>query len=139
MTLVARELFDQVLTDDTTSSSTSGSRAPYRPVYRSARDQTHHRGDDERRFLGTLVHLWGAYLGTAHEEDSILRRLEEVSTDVTSWELHEESTSGLAGVVAVSHPRREMFQMTINISPGTLPRRSPRFAFLDTRELQDDE
>ena len=40
---------------------------------------------------------------------------------------------GTIGVVAVPRHRPKLFQTTINITPGSLPRRTPRFAFLDTR------
>ena len=50
-----------------------------------------------------------------------------------------EGDLGLIGVVAPKRRRRELFRMTIDITPGCLPRKQPRFAFLDPRESLDGD
>lgn len=60
------------------------------------------------------------------------------AADATTWVLSEEGLAGLQGVVAVARKRNELFRMTVDITPGSLPRRKARFAFLDSSEPQAD-
>lgn len=125
--------------DDTTSVGIVVTRRLHSRSLPGPRSRNGIRSSDEHFVLLALLNLWGSRLGTPDESDAFVQRFEEVATDATSWELLEEEISGIRGVVAVSRLRPELFRVVFDVSPGALPRRQPRFAFLDRRESQDDE
>ena len=137
MTLVDRRLWEIESTEDTTSSGSSGIRLA--PVGGGVSPRNRLRRFEEQRVFLTWLSAWGPMLGTREEQASILRQVEEVSTDATSWEILAGALEGLQGVVAFPRLRPELFRVTIDISPGTLPQRKHRFAFLDQSGPHDDE
>ncbi|HEX5051775.1 MAG TPA: hypothetical protein VFZ65_08390 [Planctomycetota bacterium] len=62
----------------------------------------------------------------------------EITSNATSRKSVDDDHR-LAGVVAPSRARRELFRIQLDITAGRLPKRRPRFAFLDQRALPDDE
>lgn len=139
MNVIDRQLWGPEATDDTTSTSLSTTRRMSPMHGGPASPRRRLPGISEQQMILTFVSAWGPMLEAHDDYGSILRRFEEVATDVTSWEVYEGVMHGLQGVVAVPHRRPELFRMTIDISPGSLPRRKPRFAFLDQSGPHDDE
>lgn len=140
------EQCDLLFSNDTTSDDVgANSRAWRRTLGLGHIDAHWGRLGSEASCLGLLVTILAtspvsyATLGTREEEDAALKALQEISSDVTSWEVHDEDDRRLAGVVAPRRHRREIFRLQVDITPGKLPRRRPRFAFLDVREEPDDE
>ncbi|MGE3966454.1 MAG: hypothetical protein AB7I09_20325 [Planctomycetota bacterium] len=136
MSVAEQRLWSLEPTEDTTSFGSStlrltprGSTAPRNRLSRF----------DDQRVIVDLVSAWGSMLGTREEQAALLLQFEDFSTDATSWEIYEGSEDGLQGVVAVQRRRPELFRMTVDIRPGSLPRREPSFAFLEHPGTDDAE